>query len=222
MTDDELQQRLRAQDPAASLPPADPSRVARLLEDIMGADLTTQPAGAPQDHETHESRETGTRDRSPLTWLVAAAAVLIAGIGVFGLLSNDPESAQVPQAGPSAGASAEPSVTLLAAPAATSAKCMVPNVALLAQAEVAFSGTVEDVSGDVVAITPDRFYAGPATDLVEVRSPEAMLRALVGAVDFRQGQRYLVSASGGEVRVCGLSGPFSPDLEALYAAAFPG
>ena len=37
-TDDELLARLRAADPAASLPPADPSRVARLLEDTMSHD----------------------------------------------------------------------------------------------------------------------------------------------------------------------------------------
>ena len=40
---------------------------------------------------TTENRETGTRDRSPLTWLVAAAAyaVIIAGIGVFALVGHD-------------------------------------------------------------------------------------------------------------------------------------
>ena len=42
MTDDELQVRLRAADPAASLPPADPSRVARLLEDTMSEDPSAE------------------------------------------------------------------------------------------------------------------------------------------------------------------------------------
>ena len=75
--DEELDRaRLRALDPAASLPPADPDWVARLLEDTMSHDVDTP--------LTHESRETGTHDRSPLTWLVAAAAILvIAGVGVF-------------------------------------------------------------------------------------------------------------------------------------------
>src|SRR6478736_8970575 len=74
--DDELQARLLASDPAASLPPAAPHEVARLLEDVMATELTT------------ESRETGTRNRGPLTWLVAAAAVLvIAGVGIVGVLA---------------------------------------------------------------------------------------------------------------------------------------
>ena len=65
--DDSLLARLRAADPAASLPPAGPERVADLLEDVM-SETTTR---------TTESRDTGTHDRSPLTWLVAAAAVLL-------------------------------------------------------------------------------------------------------------------------------------------------
>ena len=41
--DDELLARLRAADPAASLPPADPDRVARLLEDTMSHDTELDP-----------------------------------------------------------------------------------------------------------------------------------------------------------------------------------
>lgn len=212
MTDDELQQRLQARDPAASLPPADPARVARLLEDTMSADLDTPT----------ESRESGTRNRSPLTWLVAAAAVLIAGIGVFGLLSNDPESTPEPSAGPTAPASPGPTVTELGAPAPSNAKCMVPNADTLSLAQVAFSGTVREVADDVVVLAPDRFYTGEPTDLVEVRSDPALLQALIGSVDFQVDQRYLVSATGGQVTVCGFSGPYSADLAALYTAAFPG
>lgn len=221
--DDELRQRLRAQDPAASLPPADPSRVARQLEDVMDADLTTEDREHHPDHPDHEDRSTGTRDRSPLTWLVGAAAVLIAGVGVAVLLNDEPDSASPPSASPSApAADPEPIVTRLEAPTPSAAKCMVPDVAVVAQAEVAFAGTVDQVSGEVITLAPDRFYAGAATDVVEVRSSPELLQALVGAVDFQQGERYLVSASDGAVRVCGLSGPFTPDLEALYVAAFPG
>lgn len=215
MTDDELQQWLQARDPAASLRPADPTRVARLLEDtVSDVDPTT------------ESRENGTRNRSPLTWLVAAAAVLIAGVGVFWLATDDPDSAEVPAAGPTptqtATTAEEPTVTELGAPPPSSAKCMVPNAAVLSQAEVAFSGTVEEVADDVVVLTPDRFYTGEPTELVEVRSDPAMLQALVGAVDFQPGERYLVSANDGQVTVCGFSGPYSEDLATLYTAAFPG
>lgn len=218
MTDDELQQRLRAHDPAASLPPADPAWVARLLEDAMSADLTTQ---SPDD--TLETRESGTRHRSPLTWLVAAAAaVLIAGVGIFGLLDNDRESSRVPSAGPSVPVSEVPTVTRLAAGPATSGRCLVPNADILSNAQVAFSGTVDRLAGDAVTLSPDRFYAGEVTDVVEVRSDPAVMQALVGAVDFQVGRRYLVAATDGEVMVCGFSGPFAGDLESLYVAAFPG
>ena len=81
--DPELRDRLRAADPASSLPPADPTRVARLLEDTMNS-------STEDDVLTTESRETGTHGRSPLTWLVAAAAVvLIAGVALFGFLNHD-------------------------------------------------------------------------------------------------------------------------------------
>ena len=98
--DDDLDARLRAADPASSLPPADPARVARLLEDTMSNDVLA------------ESRESGTHNRSPLTWLVAAAAaVIIAGVGVFAVVNGravrrpvrsgrrlrpDPDTARIP------------------------------------------------------------------------------------------------------------------------------
>ena len=84
---DELRRRLRAADPASSLPPADPAGVARLLEDVMSTELTT------------ENRATGTRQRGPLTWLVAAAAVLIiAGVGIFAIVGHDDDPAAPPTA----------------------------------------------------------------------------------------------------------------------------
>ena len=90
---DELHDRLHASDPAASLPPADPERVARLLEDVMSTELTT------------ENRETGTHGRGPLTWLVAAAAaVIIAGVGIYAVVSHDDDPAAPPTA-------AEPTLT---------------------------------------------------------------------------------------------------------------
>ena len=80
----ELLARFRAADPASSLPAADPRRVAELLEAAM-SDTATR---------THESRESGTHDRSPLTWLVAAASVvLIAAAGVVGLAQRGDDSA---------------------------------------------------------------------------------------------------------------------------------
>ena len=204
---DELRARLRSADPAASLPPADPAGVARLLEDVMSTELTT------------ENRETGTRDRGPLTWLVAAAAVLIiAGAGLFGILNHDDDPAAPPTAAD------DKTVTELTAPsaAAYAAKCMVPNADLIGQQTVAFAGTVTVVVDGMVTLAVGHWYTGDPTDLVRVQAPPADLQQLIGAVSFEPGERYLVSATDGRVTVCGMSAPWSADLAALYDQAFPG
>lgn len=209
--DDDLRARLRAADPAASLRPADPDGVARLLEDTMSHDTDTL---------VPETRQTGTRGRSPLTWIVAAAAaVVIAGVGVFALTGNDDDPTGPPVAG--SGGEPEPTVTRLSvAPGAGEARCMVPTAETLATKELAFAGTVDSIEAGTVTLTPTTFYAGDATDVVEVAAPEAELVSLIGAVDFQVGESYLVSASGGDVTACGFSGPATPELQSLYDAAF--
>jgi hypothetical protein len=202
---DVLRDRLLAADPASSLPPADPGRTARLLEDVMSTELTT------------ESRETGTRNRSPLTWLVAAAAVLIiAGIGVFAVVGHDDDPAAPPTAADAR------TVTELTAPspAAYAARCMVPNADTLSQQSLAFEGTVTTLADGVVTLTVDRWYAGDPTDLVRVQAPDEQLQDLVGAAKFEEDGRYLVSASNGQVTVCGFTAPYSSDLAGLYDQAF--
>jgi hypothetical protein len=207
VTDDELLARLRAADPAASLPPADPSRVARLLEDTMTDDLPT------------ESRATGTRGRGPLTWLLTAAAVLIiAGAGVFGVarLGGDDDGA-APRV------TDRSTVTELRAPAAQAyaARCMLPSARTIASQSVAFEGTVDDLSDGQVRLTPTRWYHGTPTDRVTIEAPAPELADLIGAARFEPGRSYLVSATHGRVTVCGLTAPYSADLAALYAEAFP-
>jgi hypothetical protein len=199
--DDELLARLRAADPAASLPPVDDDRLLRLLEDAMSHDTMT------------ETRETGPRHRSPLTWLVAAAAVLlIAGVGVFALLDRDPTTPAPP-------AAAGPTATELTLPATTPGRCMVPNAQALAQAAVAAEAQVVSVAGDQVTLDVSRWYAGEETDQLVVTAAERP--ALVGTVDFEDGARYLVAGNrDGDVMVCGFSDRWSEDLAALYAEAF--
>ena len=208
--DDLLRARLHAADPASSLPPADPEGVARLLEDVMSTELTT------------ENRETGTHGRGPLTWLVAAAAaVIIGGVGLFAVLNHDD-----PSTPPTADDTTltEPTVTELSAPDASaySAKCMVPNAEILAEQSVAIDGTVIAIGDGVVTLTPTSWYAGDPTDVVRVQAPGAELEQLLSAVRFEEGGRYLVSATGGRVTLCGFSAPYSAELAALYGEAFPG
>jgi hypothetical protein len=213
--DDQLAARLRAADPASDLPPADPSRVARLLEGAMAHDLQT------------ESRATGTHNRSPLTWLVAAAAaVIIVGVGIFAVVNGTggPDQPSGPVAGsdPTAG---EPSVTELSAPGAEAytSRCAPPNARLLSTAAIAFEGTVESISGSRVTITPTHWYAGDPTDVVTVEAPSADMQKLLMAVRFEDGGRYLVAAdSEGNLLVCGYSARYSSSLADVYGEAFGG
>ncbi len=172
------------------------------------------------DTLTEESRRTGTRNRSPLTWTVAGVVLLlIVGAVVFGLLARGSDDADTPSDAPP---DAEPpSVTELVA-AAPSQRCMLPDADVLRGQEIAFDGTVRSVAGGEATLEPDRFFTGEPTDLVVVKAPDGELQALLAAVDFREGERYLVAATGGSVAVCGLSGPYSEDLAALYAEAFGG
>lgn len=202
---DELRTRLRAVDPAATLPSDDPLRVARLVEDVMSTEPTT------------ESRETGTRHRSPLTWAVAAAAVLvIAGTGIFGvraLTGDDPAPVGTEQAAPS--------VTRLEMPESVGAgKCLVPSAETLAHADLAFEGTVTAMAGDQVTLAPTRWYVGDPTDEVQVTAPSEQLQRVASAVSFQEGGRYLVSAMEGQVSLCGLSAAYDERLAAIYQQAF--
>ena len=203
---DELFARMAAADPAASLPPAGPDRVSRLLEDAMSHDELT------------ESRDTGPRHRSPLTWVVAAAAVvLIAAAGVFALAGRGSS----PTTPPVAGEEREPVVLALSVPEGAGAgRCMVPNAEVLGGASVAFDGEVVEVADSQVTLVPSDFYAGGPADEVTVDQASVSMQDLVGAVPFEEGQRYLVAADAGEVMVCGFSGAYDAQLADLYAEAF--
>ena len=197
--DTELFERLRAHDPAASLPPAEPAQLARLLEDAMS-----------HDHDTP------TRHRTPLTWLVAAAAALlvIAGVGVFAVVGGDDEP-QVPTAQDPA-----PTVVELSARPPVLGRCAVPTAELLGNQETAFDGTVSAITDGTVTLEVTKWYRGGPADQVTVDVPPADMQALMQAADFQTGHRYLVSANGGFVTVCGFTAPYSDELAALYAEAF--
>ncbi|MEJ7794324.1 MAG: hypothetical protein WKF50_02145 [Nocardioides sp.] len=215
---DELFARLRDADPAASLPAADPDRVARLLEDAMSHDT---------QHDTvTESRGNGTHGRSPLTWLVAAAAVvLIAAAGIFTFTNSGDDPTTPPTAGgdPSVAdpSVADPAVTELTMPGATAGRCMIPNAELLSGAAYAVDAEAVSVADGVVTLEASEWFAGDPTDEVEVDQSSADMQALIGATSFEEGQRYLVAGTGtGQVMVCGFSGPYTAELAALYSQAF--
>lgn len=224
MNDDDLSAMLRSADPAASLPTADPDRVARLLEDTM------------TDHLTDESRADGTHHRSRLTWIVAAAAVVLIGGGGALLVTTQGDDEPPASAGstPSTSTAAtdagggetdapEPTVTELSADAgAVGAKCLVPEAApdVVASQTTVVDATVTSISGSTVTLEPTRFYAGDETDLVVVQAPGPDMAALLSAVTFEEGGRYLVAATDGRVTLCGFSAEYSDSLAGVYEQAF--
>ena len=208
MNDDQLRDLLATRDPAALLPPADPQRVARLLEDTMSHDVETP---------THDPSHPGTdpRRRTPLTWLLAAAAVLvIAGVGVFAIFGGEDQPVATPPD------PAPASVLHLSAPGSVQGRCAMVTPELLSLQETAFDGTVTAIDGTQVTLEVGHWYRGGNEDLVTVEATDAQLRELIQAVEFEQGGRYLVSATDGSVTVCGFSAPYSDDLAAIYAEAF--
>lgn len=170
------------------------------------------------DTLTEESRRTGTRGRSPLTWLVAVTVVLvIAGATLFALLGRDSDDDE-PPSGTTSGAVAPDTVELVAE--VSSERCMLPDVGILRQQDLAFDGVVRSVAGGHATLEPTHFFAGDETGVVIVKAPDGDLQALLSAVDFREGERYLVSATDGRVTLCGFSGPHTEALAQLYAEAF--
>lgn len=55
-----------------------------------------------------------------------------------------------------------------------------------------------------------------------VTEPSGDLQLLLTGVDFTEGGRYLVSASDGQVTLCGFSAQYSSSLAAVYDEAFSG
>ena len=99
--------------------------------------------------------------------------------------------------------------------------CIAIDATVVAQSPVAFKATVDTVDAELVTMTVDEWYQGGDAQVVSLTAPDGM-QALLGGIDFVPGQQYLVSAVDGVISYCGLSGPATPELQALYDQAFPG
>ena len=73
----------------------------------------------------------------------------------------------------------------------------------------------------IITLDVERWYTGGEGDTVQITAPDG-LEALIGGIDFVDGETYLVIATDGTVNYCGYSGPATPDLQSVYDAAFPG
>lgn len=208
---DDLAERLRAADPAASLEPVGPDRLAQLLEVTMNT-------------KTDKSEP-----RKPVAWIavVAAAAVVIIAMagGALLLFPGDKDTGLVAnpsQSSTPGGDETTPSSVTVAAPdpAAYTARCMPPSAELLQNADLAVDATVTSVSDGQVTLSVNDTFHGTKTDQVVVESPPKALSKLLVSVDFVKGERYLLAASDGKVMICGMTAPYSAELERVYGQSF--
>jgi len=209
MDEQELKARMRAADRARATAPAD-----SWIDDLAEATMSTG---------TNSGTNDGTNDGGPRgrrTWvLAAAAAAVVATIGgAFALTQDDDGNGS----GRDDTVEAEPTTELaLTLPEPNAMQmCVEFSPEVLAPLKVAFSAEVDDVDGDTVRLVPDHWYrGGNGADVVVLTagSPEVLLE---GGITFEEGERYLVTADGGQVATCGLSGPYTDEMAAAYAEAF--
>ena len=110
----------------------------------------------------------------------------------------------------------------LTVPAAQTGRCMAPNVDNLEAQDTAFEGVVTTAADGTATLDVTQSFKGDDVDTVTVKAPSADLAGLVLAVDFQQGQTYLVSSLDGQVSVCGLSAVKDDLLADLYQQAYAG
>lgn len=203
--DDDLRARLAGIDPVsragavAPSPPPTTAEIAEIAELIMHTD----------DRPSRTLERTASTGR--LRWLLAAAVVAAAAVGVGGVVATgDKESGPQPSA----------TLALSGAPGDAMTSCAVFDVAVLRSMPVAFAGTATSVDDTAVTLEVDRWYTGGTAEQVTISVPGGRSRVALDGVEFVDGRRYLVTATDGTVNGCGMSGPRTPELEAAFAEAF--
>jgi hypothetical protein len=199
MTDD-LRQRLRAADPAATVAD-DPSRIRTLAEAAMSTTL---------DDTGTTTTSRGRRTPGGLRLLAAAAAVTV--LGTAGALVLGPDDEQ-PAATPEV-------LELSLPPGDVMSSCIQYSVDVLAQMPVAFSGTAEAVADGTARLEVDRWYRGGTADVVELENPTGPMTSIDG-IELTAGSRYLVTATeDGTVNGCGYTAEWSEPMAQDFARAF--
>jgi hypothetical protein len=196
MHDDDhlLRDQLRRIDPARDLAPHPPTWLSHRMEQIM-----TDSTGTTAPTVAAPARKRG-------LWIAAAAAALAVGAAIV-----------IPLA--LAGA---PTTEVLALPdegGITTGSCLAVTPEGLSSQEKAFAANAIAVDGDTVTLEVTERFAGEVADRVEVTQLDA-IDSDFSSVSFEVGGSYLVAAGDGLVRGCGLSGTDSPELRAVYDAAF--
>lgn len=214
---DELRARLAAADPARPGGPAhavdeSPAVVStRIEEAVMTTRVTHNPTRSSGDGSG--ARPNASRSR----WLAAAAAiVLVTAAAAAAVVGGVGDEARDSRSGRT--------VALTVPGADTMASCLPFDVGFLREMPLAFSGTATAVTDDEVALEVDRWYkAGPTqreAASVTLSVPGGAASVALDGVEFTEGERYLVTATDGQVNGCGFSGPATPELTAAYQKAF--
>ena len=152
--------------------------------------------------------------------LAATLVLVLSGCGSGDDTTATDGASSSESSSPSEPASSEP--LALTADGSTAGKCAMPSAEVLSTFDTAFEGTVTSVEGGTATLEVDQWYAGGEASTVTVEAPGGSLDDLLMAVDFQEGQTYLVSADGDRVSLCGFTAETSPELEAMYAEAFSG
>ena len=183
-----------------ALPPASPTWLDQRMEQIMtdqSPATTTVTAEAPR---------LAFRRWMPVAGVAAGIAIAAAIVAPLALGGTKPtvEALQPPPGGGLA-----------------SGSCLVLEPATVAAQEQAFAATVLQIQGDTVLLEVTERFAGDVAGRVEVMQVDAITSDFSG-VPFEVGQGYLVGAVNGTITGCGVTGPDSAELRAVYDAAFPG
>ena len=198
---DELFERLTRLDPVGSAPmeSANGPRAAALMEQIMQTDFNpAAPVPSP------------TRRRRPL--LLAIGGLALASVAVVGFVAFRSDNATAPT-----------TLALSVGSSAAGTRCMQLDASTSQpDGTVAFRGTVASIAGNTVTLDVTTWYANGTADQVVVATgtADSTVDPELSA-SFEQGGDYLVSAVDGQVNGCGMTGPYSAELEALYMGWFP-
>ena len=201
---------LRAADPVdqSSLPSAKDPKARALFERITMNDVS-----GPQP---------GSRPRRRAAVVMAAAAVIVLVIAVLAVSfgGNSGSSEVATDTTTTTAAVGEPLT-----PGGVSASCVeLYDLTTLANREVAFDGTVEQVDGDRVTFQVNGWYEGGEGTQVTLEGAGTIggLTSAGEGVSLEPGTRLLVAGDGGFAWSCGFTQPYDAAVAAQWEAALAG
>ena len=121
-------------------------------------------------------------------------------------------------------AQTEPAATVLQLPTSggglVSSSCAELTSEYLAGVPRAFRGEVVSINDGQVALNVTNTYAGDVGERVRLAQQPRDLPSEMTIGVLEVGQTYLIAADGDAVMACGASGLATPELQAVYDAAF--